>query len=87
MSGRPNTLCGGKAPTGDHLETLLTTRGASAEWRVLAEALALAFKGNPQVSPDHPAAEVIASCNASRLARELMGVAQWNEGCYTRTTR
>jgi len=85
-TARPSTLCGGRSPSGDKLDTLLTTRGASAEWRLLADALTLAFKGSREVSPNHPAAEVMCQFNARRLARELAGLGRWNDGCYTRTT-
>ena len=35
---------------------------------------------------DQPAAEGLQSCNATRLAKELKALGQWNPGCYSRTT-
>lgn len=75
-------LCGGTAIP----EVLLTTRGPRAEWRVLKEALQAAFRNTQAVTPDHPAAAILAEANHARLCAELRGLGRWEPGCYTRTT-
>lgn len=67
-------------------DLLITTRGASAEWRMLSHAITAAFDGNDQISPDHPCAACLRSCHWLRLNQELRAAGRWVDGCYTRTT-
>ena len=66
---------------------LTTTRSTQeTEFAKLSRALKQAFDATDEVSPRHPAAEVLKAVNATRLAAELKGQEQWNATCYTRTT-
>jgi predicted metal-dependent enzyme (double-stranded beta helix superfamily) len=63
----------------------MTTRGADAEWRILARALSEAFHTTDEVCAEHPAAECVRTANVSRLLAEVRGKGQWIDGHYTRT--
>ena len=66
--------------------SLLTTRAADAEWRVLLAALTRTFEESTDVTPEHAAGQCLRDADHARLCKELRGLGRWEPGCYTRTT-
>ena len=81
-----SALCDVRLRPANHGTTLATTRGGDAEFVKLTKALKAAFSATTEISRHHPAGNALQSINPTRLAAELRGHEQWNEGCYTRTT-
>lgn len=64
----------------------ITERVLENTWTGLQRDVKASFACSDLVSPEHPCAAIVQSCDWQRLRDELSGHGRWVDGCYTRTT-